>query len=51
MKFRLYSAQGTNVKQLVQPLCSEDENDPNQQNDEMFNEVLSEENGDDYEGD
>lgn len=51
MKFRLYSAQGTHVKQLVQPLCSEDESDPDQQNDEMFNEVLSKENGDDYEGD
>ena len=51
VKFRQYSAQGTHIKQLVQPLCSEDESDPDQENDEMFNEVLSEENGDDYEGD
>ena len=51
VKFRQYSAQGTHIKQLVQPLCSEDESDPDQENDEMFNQVLSEENGDDYEGD
>ena len=51
VKFRQYSVQGTHIKQLVQPLCSEDESDPDQENDEMFNEVLSEENGDDYEGD
>ena len=50
VKFRQYSAQGTRIKQLVQPLCSEDESDPDQENDERFNEVLSEENGDDYEG-
>ena len=51
VKLRQYAAQGTHIKQLVQPLCSEDESDPDQENDEMFNEVLSEENGDDYEGD
>lgn len=39
VKFRQYSAQGTHIKQLVQPLCSEHESDPDQ------------ENGDDYEGD
>lgn len=51
VRFHLYSLQDTHAKQLVQPLCSDDESDPDQQNDEVFSGVLSEENGDDYEGD
>ena len=51
VRFRLYSSQTTHAKQLVQPLCSDDESDPDQQNDKVLSGVLSDENGDDYEGD
>ena len=45
VRFRLYSSQGTHVKQLVQPLCNDDESDPDSQTDDV-SEVHSEENDD-----
>ncbi len=50
VRFRLYSSQDTHAKQLVQPLPSDDESDPDSQKDEVFSEELSEESDDDCEG-
>ena len=45
----LYSLQVTHANQLVQPLSSHDESDPDQQNEEVFSGMLSEENNDEEE--
>ena len=49
VRFHLYSSQDTHANQLVQPLSSDDESDPDQLNEEVFSGVLSEENGDEEE--
>ena len=46
VRFHLYTLQDTHTNQLVQPLSSEEDSDPDQQNEEVFSGVLSEENGD-----
>ena len=45
----LYSLQVTHANQLVQPLSSHDESDPDQQNEEVFSGMLSEENNEEEE--